>query len=440
MATQAARAAQHFTAGLGTDGHDTLSTRLAPHHGEQPPHVPISPTPSRADVEARWQALALPATARAALAGPAVLETVDVFARHIENCIGAVAVPVGLAGPLRVDGSAAQGDYYVPLATTEAALVASYSRGAQVISAAGGCAALLLDEGVGRAPGFAFHDLVECARFVAWAVTQFDAFREVAARTTHHGSLRDMRVAVEGNHVYLHFDYETGDAAGQNMVTIATEAICAYVTECSPVQPRYFFVEANFSGDKKATVQSFQTVRGKKVTAEVTVPAELVVRRLHTTPTRMAEYYQMGSLGGVLSGTLGVQGHFANALAALYIACGQDAACVAESAVGVTRFELTTSGDLYAAVTLPNIIVGTVGGGTSLPTQRACLDILGLAGPGHARALAEVCAGLCLAGELSLAAALCAGEFTRAHQSLARGVSPASPAVESAMTARPADG
>jgi hydroxymethylglutaryl-CoA reductase (NADPH) len=116
-----------------------------------------------------------------------------------------------------------------------------------------------------------------------------------------------------------------------------------------------------------------------------------------------------------------VQGHFANALAALYIACGQDPACVAESAVGVTRMELDHQGNLYAAVTLPSIMVGTVGGGTSLPTQRACLEIMGLAGPGHAQALAEVCGALALAGEISLTSAICANEFARAHRKLARG-------------------
>jgi hydroxymethylglutaryl-CoA reductase (NADPH) len=126
-------------------------------------------------------------------------------------------------------------------------------------------------------------------------------------------------------------------------------------------------------------------------------------------------------MGGVLSGTMGLHGHYANGLAALYLACGQDVACVAESAVGVTRFELTAEGGLYASVTLPNIMVGTVGGGTGLPSQRACLEVMGLAGPGKAQALAEVCAGLCLAGELSIIGALCSGDFSRAHRVLARG-------------------
>jgi hydroxymethylglutaryl-CoA reductase (NADPH) len=227
-------------------------------------------------------------------------------------------------------------------------------------------------------------------------------------------------VAVEGNHVYLHLIYTTGDAAGQNMVTIATQAVCAYILQHCPLQPRYWFVEANFSGDKKASAQAMVNGRGKRVSAEVYLPPELVRTRLHTTPQRMVEFLRMAEVGAMLSGTLGVQGHYANGLAALFIACGQDAACVAESATGITRLELTDDGSLYVAITLPNLVVGTVGGGTSLPTQQACLDILRLAGPGHAQAFAEVCAGLCLAGEISLIAALSAGHFTRAHQRLAR--------------------
>jgi hydroxymethylglutaryl-CoA reductase (NADPH) len=141
----------------------------------------------------------------------------------------------------------------------------------------------------------------------------------------------------------------------------------------------------------------------------------------------MADYWRMSAIGGVLSGTIGVHGHFANGLAALYLATGQDAACVAESATGVTRFEVTEDGGLYATVTLPGIMVGTVGGGTGLPTQKACLELMGLHGTGRARALAEVCGGLLLAGELSIIAALAAGHFARAHRKLARGRATESP-------------
>jgi hydroxymethylglutaryl-CoA reductase (NADPH) len=315
----------------------------------------------------------------------------------------------------------AQGDYYLPLATTEAALVASYNRGSQLITMAGGCTSMVLSHGVTRAPGFAFNNLIEVGQFMAWVVNQFDQFKQVAQTTTSHGLLNDIRISVEGNHVYLIFEYSTGDAAGQNMVTIATDAVLHYIIENTPMKPRYHFLEANMSGDKKASAQSFLTVRGKKVSTEVLLPGKLVNKVLHTTPERMVDYWRMSAMGGVLSGTIGVQGHYANGLAALYIACGQDAACVSESSIGVTRFELTENGDLYASVSLPNLIVGTVGGGTGLPSQKASLEVMGLAGPGHAMAFAEVCAGLCLAGELSIIGALCAGHFSRAHKQLARG-------------------
>ncbi len=345
----------------------------------------------------------------------------DCYQKNIENFIGVAKVPIGVAGPLRVQGAFAQGDYWMPLATTEAALVASYHRGAQLITRSGGAQALLLSEGVSRAPGFVFETLRQAGQFGTWALEQMDYFKAETAKTTRYGQLQEMHISLEGNHVYLRFTFTTGDAAGQNMVTLATAQICQWICAHSPVAPKYHFIEANFSGDKKASAQSFQTVRGKKVSAEVCVPARLVRRFLHTTPERMTDYWRMSSMGGVLSGTIGVQGHYANGLAALFLACGQDVACVAEAAVGVTRFELTDEGDLYAAVTLPNLIMGSVGGGTGLPTQQACLQLMGLAGEHKARALAEVTAALLLAGELSIIGALCAGHFARAHQSLARG-------------------
>jgi hydroxymethylglutaryl-CoA reductase (NADPH) len=231
-----------------------------------------------------------------------------------------------------------------------------------------------------------------------------------------------MRVAVEGNHVHLMLEFETGDAAGQNMATIAADAICSYIEEHSPVRSRCWFVEGNLSGDKKATMGSLASVRGRKVCAEVELQADLIEQRLHTTSERLVDYWRLSAVAGVMSGSIGVHGHYANGLAALFIACGQDAACVAEAAVGITRFEPRPGGALYATVTLPNLIVGTVGGGTRLPSQRACLDILGLAGAGHARAFAEVAAAVALAGELSITGALTAREFTRAHQRLARAV------------------
>lgn len=420
------RQAQKFLAMLLLNGsREDLTHRLETKKGMAPFKSPNKALRNislkREALEQRWDLLPTKAGVRAMLADPQTIAQMECYRHNIEHFIGTVKVPVGIAGPLRVNGLFASGDYFVPLATTEAALVASYNRGAQVITEAGGCSALLLNEGVSRAPGFAFYNLREAGNFVSWAILQLDSFKRVAEATTSYGKLIDLHVTVEGNHVYLRFEFTTGDAAGQNLVTIATEAICRYILAHSPIKPEYYFVEANLSGDKKASVQSFTSVRGKKVTAEVVLPAALLAKRLHTNAEAMTNYWRMSAMGGVLSGTIGVQGHYANGLTALYLACGQDVACVAESAVGVTRFEITNTDDLYAAVTLPNLIVGTVGGGTGLPSQKACLDILGLSGAGNAQALAELCAALALAGELSITAALCAGEFARAHGKLARG-------------------
>ena len=360
--------------------------------------------------------------AHRALADEWTLGHVDAYQRNIENMIGTVKVPVGIAGPLQIEGGYAKGAYRVPLATTEATLVASYHRGCKLISEAGGCRTLLTNEGVRRAPGFAFKNLDEVQNFVTWIQISLSTLKQVAESSTRFGKLIDLHIDIEGNHVYLGFEYIVGDAAGQNMTTIATQCACDYILRHSPVTPRYHFLEANLSGDKKATMLSFVNVRGKKVSAEVELPAELVQTNLHTSAERMVDYWRMSVIGGVLSGSIGVQGHYANGLTALYIACGQDAACVAESAVGVTRFELNQQGGLYASVTLPNLIVGTVGGGTGLPSQRACLEIMNLAGEGKAHAFAEVAAALMLAGELSIIGALSAGDFAGAHQRFARGL------------------
>lgn len=377
---------------------------------------------ARVHLAERWNLLGASWETQAALADEAALDEIGYFEHNIENFIGTVKVPVGIAGPLRVHGTHARGIYYIPLATTEAALVASYSRGAQLITKAGGCAATVLAEGVSRSPGFAFGCLAEAASFASWVESQTAPLAAVAAGTTSHGKLSAVRAIVEGNHVYVTFEFFTGEAAGQNMVTIATAAILKYIAAQAPVKHEYCFLESNHSGDKKASASSFARVRGKRVSAEVRIPRNVVADRLHTSPERMGEYWRIAAIGGVLSGTIGVQGQYANGLAAMYIACGQDAACVAESAVGVTRLEVSDDGSLYASVTLPNVVMGAVGGGTGLPSQRACLDILRRSGPADSRALAELCAALALAGELSLIGALCSGDFARAHARRARGI------------------
>ena len=230
----------------------------------------------------------------------------------------------------------------------------------------------------------------------------------------------DMRTTISGKEVFLIFEFTSGDAAGQNMVTIATEAICRWILEGTPIRPAHWFLDGNLSGDKKATMLAFTWARGKKVVAEAVIPARFVKRYLHTDPQQMVRYWQISVLGGIQSGSIGVHGHIANALAALFITCGQDVACVAEASVGLTRMDLTGDGDLYVSVSLPNIIVGTVGGGTWLPTAQECLAMLGCAGSGHARKFAEICGATVLAGEISLIGAMAAGDFGAAHATYGR--------------------
>lgn len=374
---------------------------------------------SAAEVRQQLEARTEDPTIQAALFDPQTEADAEAYLANIENFIGTVKLPVGIAGPVRIRGSAANGDYPIPMATHEAALVASYHRGAIAISEAGGCTAVILNEGVSRVPCFTFENIRQAAAFLAWAVPQQDQFKSIAESTTRHGKLAEIKITVEGSNVFLHFNYTTGDAAGQNMVTVATQAVVDYIKSECPIPSKRIYVESNLSGDKKASAISFSSVRGKKVTCEVLLPAEVLQKRLGVSAKEMEDYWRVSSVGGVLSGSLGIQGHYANGLAALFIACGQDAACVAEAAVGVTRFE-AREGALYAAVTLPNLIVGTVGGGTGLPSQSACLNLLGLHGAGHGRAFAELCAATALAGELSIIAALASGNFTRAHEILAR--------------------
>jgi hydroxymethylglutaryl-CoA reductase (NADPH) len=400
------------------------SERLSPR-----PHVPLLERPragrqANADQVAKlWDYLerhsAVDKTDRARVADLDTLQSIEHYSRNIESLIGTVKVPVGLVGPLRVNGLYAHGDYLIPLATTEAAMVAGYDRGAHAVSLAGGADVRLTAESMIRSPGFAFNSLDEAGKFSIWCSDAFSELKAAAEATTRHGKLIEVAAQLEGDAVYLVCRYTTGDASGQNMVTIATEALCAYAVAHAPVRPRYWFVEANLSGDKKASALAAIGGRGRSATATVTLPARLVEKVLRTTPERMHDLWRMSALGGVMSGTIGVQAHYANGLAALYLATGQDVACVSESAIGVTRVE-QRGGDLFVSVNLPSLVLGTVGGGTSLPTQSVGLRILGLAGAGHAAALAEVAACLCLAGEISICAALSSGQFTRAHQNLAR--------------------
>ncbi|MDB5506824.1 MAG: 3-hydroxy-3-methylglutaryl-CoA reductase [Devosia sp.] len=354
-----------------------------------------------------------------AIADPASLDLAEAYGRNIESFIGTVKVPLGVVGPLRINGLNAHGDYYVPLATTEAALVASYGRGAEVAAQAGGITSAMIGEGVLRTPAFVFRDMLEAGIFINWVAQNVDALKTAAEATTHHGKLITIEPFMDSDIVFLICRYTTGDAAGQNMVTVATEALCAHIVAHMPAAPRHWFIEGNFSGDKKASYLGLHMGRGRKVTASVELADALIRKWLHVEPEAMLAYGRVAALGSTLSGQLGAQAHYANGLAAFYIATGQDAACVAESAVGFTRAE-RRDGGVFFSVTMPNIVVGSVGGGTGLPSQAAALGIMGLRGEGKAAALAEVVGALCLCGEISIIAAIAAGHFTRAHAKLAR--------------------
>ncbi len=376
---------------------------------------------SEASVEKYWSRLSETASAddRAALADPLTMEAPDRYNANIENFIGTVKVPVGIIGPLRINGLNAHRDFHVPMATTEAALVASYARGAYAATKAGGISTALLYEGVIRTPAFVFDTLLDAGLFVEWVVREIDALKVAAESTTGHGQLVSVEPVIDNNIVFLICRYTTGDAAGQNMVTIATNALCEDIVARCPVAMKTWYIEGNFSGDKKASFLGLVTGRGRKVSASVVLPADVVQSTLGTSVQAMLDYGQVANLGSHLSGQLGAQAHFANGLAAFYIATGQDAACVAESAIGITRME-PRGDDLFCSVTMPNILVGSVGGGTGLPSQSAGLNILGLKGAGKGAALAEVAAAVCLCGEISIVAAIAAGHFTRAHENLAR--------------------
>ena len=339
---------------------------------------------------------------------------------HIENFVGYSTIPLGVAGPLCVAGEQAKRTVYVPLATTEGALVASYQRGMLVTSQSGGITARSVSQEVSRCPLFRFACLEDALQFVGWATQQTGHFHELIAGRSHYARLQKVEPLLEGNEVWLSFRYTTGDAAGQNMVTLCTEAICTWMVSQCPVPVAKWFLDGNLSGDKKATQSVLTRERGHRAIAECRIPAPLLSRWLNVTPPQMAQCWQGGVLGAIQSGASGALAHAANGLAALFIATGQDVACVAEAANGVLRMEAQDEDELYASVTLPNLIVGTVGGGTHFPTAQNCLHMLGCAGSGKATELAEIAAATVLAGELSLTAAIASGHFGRAHALLGR--------------------
>ena len=348
----------------------------------------------------------------------------EVAEPNIENMMGTVQVPLGVVGPVDINGAALDDERYLPLATTEGALLASVNRGCSVINKAGGATARVTKAGMTRAPVFSVTDVAEGLALVEWVRDNEAALREAAEETTSHGELQGVTPYVVGNNVYLRFRYDTKDAMGMNMVTIATKAACEVVereTAASLVA-----LSGNLCTDKKPAAINAVEGRGRSVTADVVVPSEVVADTLDTTPDAIAEINtRKNLLGSAKAGALGFNAHVANPVAAMFLATGQDEAQVVEGANAITTAEVTDDGDLYISVSLASLEVGTVGGGTKLPTQSEALDILGVAGGGepagsNADALAEAIAVGALAGELSLLAALGSQHLSSAHESLGR--------------------
>ncbi len=333
---------------------------------------------------------------------------------NIEQFVGVAQVPIGLAGPLLVAGEHAQGEFYVPLATAEGTLVASYNRGMRLLYEAGGVTTTVIDDRMQRAPVFMFQSAREARAFGQWLHEHFAEIKAVAESTTRSGVLQDIEQYSASRMLFTRFNYTTGDAAGQNLTGKATQAACRWIVEHYP-QIEQFFLESNFATDKKSSQVNMLRTRGKRVVAEATIPDELFRRIMRSSTALMYRARQVSNLGGFMSGVNNNGAHSANGITAMFIATGQDAANVAESSAAFVYAERRERGDYYYSVTIPSLIVATYGGGTGLATQRECLELLGCYGAGKVLKFAEIVAATVLCGELSLGSAIVAEEWVEAH-------------------------
>jgi hydroxymethylglutaryl-CoA reductase (NADPH) len=333
---------------------------------------------------------------------------------NVEHFVGVAQVPLGLAGPLLVNGEHAQGKFYVPMATAEGTLVASYNRGMRLLYEAGGVTTTVVDDRMQRAPAFVFESAREAREFNAWLDEHFDEIKAHADASTRSGSLQDIERYSASRMLYTRFNYTTGDAAGQNLTGKATAAACKWIVEQNP-QVKHFFLESNFATDKKSSQVNMLNTRGKRVVAEATIPDELFRKVMRSNVEIMFRARQVSNLGGFMSGVNNNGSHSANGITALFIATGQDVANVAESSAAFVFAEVQPNGDYYYSVTIPALIVATYGGGTGLATQRECLEMLGCYGKGNVLKFAEIVAATVLCGELSLGSAIVAEEWVEAH-------------------------
>lgn len=338
---------------------------------------------------------------------------------NCENFTGVAQIPIGFAGPLKVNGEFANGEFLIPLATTEGTLIASYNRGIKVLNLSGGAKSTVVSDAMQRAPVFVFDDARDGRRFVSWVLENFEKIKYEAEATSSVAKLKDIDPYTANKFVYLRFNYTTGDAAGQNMVGRATFAACSWVLD-NYEGIRHFYLESNFATDKKASQVNIMRTRGKRVTAEATIPRNVLIEHMRVEPESLTYHSGVANVGAFLSGANNNGAHSANGITAMFIATGQDVANVSESSAGVVYTEITPEKDLYISITIPSLIVATYGGGTSLATQKECLEALGCYGMGGVNKLAEVVAAVVLAGEISLASAISSSDWVSSHEKYGR--------------------
>ncbi|MDH3709088.1 MAG: hydroxymethylglutaryl-CoA reductase [Cyclobacteriaceae bacterium] len=340
---------------------------------------------------------------------------------NIEHFTGVAQIPLGFAGPLKVNGEHAQGEFIIPMATTEGTLVASYNRGIKVLNACGGAKCTIVADAMQRAPVFVFEDARGARDFAKWVRDNFEEIASHAEATTSVGKLLYIDDYQANKFAYLRFNYSTGDAAGQNMVGRATFAACSWVLDhYHDNKIIHFYLESNLATDKKASQVNIMHTRGKRVTAEAVLKREVLIQYMRVEPESLAYHSQVANVGAILSGANNNGAHSANAITAIFIATGQDVANVSESSAGIMYTELTPEKDLYISITIPSLIVATYGGGVGLATQKECLDALGCFGQGKVKKFAEIVAGTVLAGEISLASAISSSDWVSSHEQYGR--------------------
>ena len=332
--------------------------------------------------------------------------------KNCENMIGATQIPLGVAGPIIVNSK----EYYLPLATTEGALVASVNRGCKVMVDTGKVTAIADRVGTTRGPVFKVGSISDGKKLKSWVNDNLQKLNKHTQQTSSHTKLTKVDINIVGGYAYLRLYFNTQDAMGMNMVTIATDKIAKIIE--TETKAECISIAGNYDIDKKPAWLNFVSGRGFKAWAEIIIPTKIVTTMLKTTPESIQEVWLTKCMiGSALSGSMGFNAHYANIVAALFIATGQDPAHVVEGSMGMTVAKTLPNNDLYFSVYLPALMIGTVGGGTTLATQKEALKLLGVT---KSQELAEVVAAAVLAGELSLLASQAEGSLAKAHQTLAR--------------------